>query len=359
MKVVRTIHPIGQGAFYSEKLNTSDGHIYNIVYDCGSDMRFNISKSGQRIVEEAFSKNDSIDILFLSHFHEDHINGVITLAKSVKIKNIVVPYMNIQDLGYIIAIQKNIRKILGYDFTNIVNPFETFGDSHIIMVSPNEGEKEYTLEQLSDAKTKEILSKSKISLAEWCYRPFNLSVNFDIDGIKKELKNNGIIITNLDWLSNPQKVKTVKSIWENINKKINETSLMLYSFPLNGNDDFYCHHIHPPYSHECLLHSHPYHSICNPSCLYTGDITLKEDVLNLIDQVTNGQVGTFQVPHHGAVGSWDHNALSIGKVDFLSYGINNNYKHPGYQVIQDIMQHKILYCVNESLISMMQQLFIK
>ncbi|WP_300790390.1 hypothetical protein [uncultured Bacteroides sp.] len=33
----RIIHPIGQGAFYTEKIE-SCGKIYIIVYDCGSGM---------------------------------------------------------------------------------------------------------------------------------------------------------------------------------------------------------------------------------------------------------------------------------------------------------------------------------
>ena len=35
MEVTRIIHPIGQGAFYTESIKTND-NLYNVVYDCGS-----------------------------------------------------------------------------------------------------------------------------------------------------------------------------------------------------------------------------------------------------------------------------------------------------------------------------------
>ena len=33
MEVTRIIHPIGQGAFYTESIKTND-NLYNVVYDC-------------------------------------------------------------------------------------------------------------------------------------------------------------------------------------------------------------------------------------------------------------------------------------------------------------------------------------
>ena len=44
--IQRTFHPVGQGAFYSERHEN-----YNIVYDCGS---VNVSK-GKKVVSQSFS----------------------------------------------------------------------------------------------------------------------------------------------------------------------------------------------------------------------------------------------------------------------------------------------------------------
>ena len=37
MKLIRTFHPVGHGAFYTERFYDENGNnIANVVYDCGS-----------------------------------------------------------------------------------------------------------------------------------------------------------------------------------------------------------------------------------------------------------------------------------------------------------------------------------
>lgn len=66
MKVVRTFHPIGQGAFYSERYYDDDkpGARHNIVFDCG--VIAGVVKA-RKVVSQSFTGNDVIDYLFLSH----------------------------------------------------------------------------------------------------------------------------------------------------------------------------------------------------------------------------------------------------------------------------------------------------
>ena len=62
MKVIRHIHPIGQGAFYTERFVDDDNTtLANIVYDCGCGT--NISSQAKKMIATSFSKNDVIDIL--------------------------------------------------------------------------------------------------------------------------------------------------------------------------------------------------------------------------------------------------------------------------------------------------------
>ena len=73
MKLIRTFHPIGQGAFYSERhiFTTTE---FTVVYDCGSS-----TIKGKKLetkINSSFPENQIIDILFISHFHADHINGI-------------------------------------------------------------------------------------------------------------------------------------------------------------------------------------------------------------------------------------------------------------------------------------------
>lgn len=89
MEVTRIIHPIGQGAFYTERICSKD-QIYNVVYDCGSGINKNAPKRLIQEIASVFTSNDVVDILFVSHFDNDHINGIRELKKRVKeIRNIV------------------------------------------------------------------------------------------------------------------------------------------------------------------------------------------------------------------------------------------------------------------------------
>tara|TARA_R110002049_G_scaffold283470_1_gene463525 strand:+ start:4961 stop:5272 length:312 start_codon:yes stop_codon:yes gene_type:complete len=86
LKVIRTFHPIGQGGFYSERHNN-----FNIVYDCGAHP---ISNYAKKLAGNVFSKDEYIDVLFISHFDYDHISAIPMLKKSVKnIKSVVIPLL--------------------------------------------------------------------------------------------------------------------------------------------------------------------------------------------------------------------------------------------------------------------------
>ena len=78
----RIFHPIGQGAFYTEKHNN-----LNIVFDCGYWRK---SKKASKLVSQYFKKTDIIKILFISHFDFDHVSLIPTLKKSVANIDVVV-----------------------------------------------------------------------------------------------------------------------------------------------------------------------------------------------------------------------------------------------------------------------------
>ena len=85
-KITRIFHPVGQGAFYSERHDV-DGQKFNIIYDCGS---FNV-RQGTKVVEEAFDENEIIDSLLISHFDFDHISLLQTLIRRCQIRKVVLP----------------------------------------------------------------------------------------------------------------------------------------------------------------------------------------------------------------------------------------------------------------------------
>ena len=92
MRLVRTIHPVGHGCFCSERFYEDGGqNVFNVVYDCGSKT---LAQQDLYSLTDAEFVNDSeIDILFISHFHDDHINGVDHLLSRCKVKKVVVPFV--------------------------------------------------------------------------------------------------------------------------------------------------------------------------------------------------------------------------------------------------------------------------
>ncbi len=75
--VKRSFHPVGQGAFFTEQfLDDSLGTVlYNVVYDCGS-RSIGIKAQMEPEIRNCFHDKKGVDVLFLSHFDDDHINYV-------------------------------------------------------------------------------------------------------------------------------------------------------------------------------------------------------------------------------------------------------------------------------------------
>ena len=74
VQVQRIFYPVGHGAFYVETFHDCKGKFFTFVYDCGSSNKNLIKKC----IEDAVNKGDFIKInaLFISHFDEDHVNGL-------------------------------------------------------------------------------------------------------------------------------------------------------------------------------------------------------------------------------------------------------------------------------------------
>lgn len=95
-------HNIGQGLFYSGLLNKSDSNsqsTFSFVYDCGTFS----SKTLLRQEIDAYklllpgvrnSRNKKLDLLIVSHLHDDHVNGLEYLLKDVDVETVVMPYVD-------------------------------------------------------------------------------------------------------------------------------------------------------------------------------------------------------------------------------------------------------------------------
>lgn len=87
--------PYRTRGFHSEQFKENNKTIANIVYDCGCGLDEKISDEGINVIHTAFNKTDVIDVLFISHFDQDHVNGIEALMNRVaQIKHVVMPLLS-------------------------------------------------------------------------------------------------------------------------------------------------------------------------------------------------------------------------------------------------------------------------
>lgn len=318
----RTFHPVGQGAFYTEKIVTAT-KTYNIVYDCGSITAKELVHLDKQI-KGAFAEGEDIDLLFISHFHADHINGIGHLKKEYKIHKVVLPYLD-EKTKVLTRISLTLEN---EDVAIIDNPKSYFGENTtIIQVKPisdntnNRDQTEYTLEELDD---KDIDSGSKIRMGiDWYYIPYNYELTARSSQFINKLRRLGVSIADIKTIDQiiSKKEKIVKA-YEEINKKLNPLSLVVYS----GNN-------YTRLKTYCNKHCYRYFKSDNAGCLYLGDIDLNQP--NIVDEIKKHlgclweTVSTIQIPHHGSIENFNDSILEPSiKFAVLSYGTTNSFGHP-------------------------------
>lgn len=368
----RIFYPVGQGAFYSERHES-----YNIVYDCGS---MSISK-GKKIVSQRFSKEDIIDILFISHFDYDHISLIEDLKATVKeIRFVVMPLLHPDEKILLF----NIFTALGENNLAILvnNPNKFFGaETRIISVQVYEEKKEEEInseeEEVANIElfnligieqNQEIPSGTPISIdndSDWIFIPFNYEYKSQNNKLLSKLEKNGIDINKLKTVSDydyTKHQKTIKNIYKEVGN-INQNSMFLYSGPQKEN--YQCYQgvywdlrLLSPFSTPSR---HPFPSLSKYSfinlnkyplkdslpcqykvaCLYTGDGDLnKVDMKEIYKDYWN-LIGTIQIPHHGSLKSFNKNILEDQYfLCPISVGKNNSYGHPSREVFREILDHR-------------------
>lgn len=388
MKVQRIIHPVGQGAFYSEQLISDSGKKFTVVYDCGCGMKDQIPQEVESIIEEWLKDIDQIDILFLSHFHNDHINGFDLLRNKAKV--VVLPYISntiknamnqvkasinslkasINSSNYVDNI--DIQNIVNFNiidpslypnvkFVNVVSPKDNITENDLFIpydqnITPNDfgNTNSHFINLLNDESSNtdtnifNIHSEDIIKVFDWYFLPFtheNYSYDNDLSNAINELNT---YIKGIDVITNAH-IKEIKNLYKAIDKNLNNTSMLMFSSPMsldkcNGSKESN-----------------------SPSCLYTGDIKLADNKINQLISTRLGKynIGTLQVPHHGSSYSWRrfNTQTSVSNttshtVYFCSHGLHNFYNHPHKAVLYDFINSShLLYGINENPTTKMVQVF--
>lgn len=111
----RVQHGVGQGSFHSASVEVYEGgrsHRFDYVYDCGALSGGAPTQELKRAIKrmdvdrrQDFGEKGVIDLLVLSHYDQDHINGAKDLVDKCKVKRIVVPYVGPEELALVLLSQ--------------------------------------------------------------------------------------------------------------------------------------------------------------------------------------------------------------------------------------------------------------
>ena len=346
----RTIHPVGQGAFYSEVFE-DDGNVkFTMVYDCGTETPVNkmdLSLKEQIIdFSEHIGKEKSIDLLFISHFHKDHISGLNYLTQKCKVKKTIIPMLTDE-----LILLTRVRNLCNYGkealaadmvirelYFGVEGDNGRFGDVLGVSSFDDERSRAYDIEKYNDKvypKQKTTLNCGEIIAQKdvfWMYRPFNSISPFCQKAIdlKQRLLNEfpSFIYPNGDF-----DATIIVEEYLDVLKKD-------YKDVMGGaNDNIY----------TLVVESSPVKGIMNEEemkkCrgLYYGDFDyLKSGKCpTMMSPAIYSEIGFVQVPHHGSKRNWHTDFLRGAPRQYvISAGTTNGYHHPSYWVVKEIKDKK-------------------
>lgn len=340
--MIRTFHSIGQGAFYTEQFNG-----FTMVYDCGG----NTQEIIQNEIRGTFQKGEKIDALFISHFHNDHINGLEFLLKYCNVQTIYLPLLH--DNAKVQLIIENQRFGIGDQFVeglivspgNIISQTSENKDIEIVFIEPHESD----FIRIEDERATSMPSGQEVSLpalgstkCEWVFVPYNLQYSTLNTSLVSALKADGINVNDMvSELKNKKKkiIRIYKTVLHGT-KNFNMNSLVLYSGPIKSN--------------ECLVQSSyrnwdiPYlwHKPYEAGSLYLGDYNVSEqsimDNLRRVYSTYWDFAGTVQMPHHGSKYNFHRELVKRGTIAIMSTGRFNRYRHPHAVTLKKLIMQKAI-----------------
>lgn len=389
--MIRTFHPIGHGAFYTERFMQGGKYKFSAVFDCGC---FEARKKGMsyarytdrinRAVDSVFSPWEKVDLLFISHFHADHINGIKYLTSLCDVKHIIVPQLtpNIVIEAYVFNYIQTTTEQGDNAANSSVNLWirdlyshrgndNTEGFPRVIEVMPateipkeqerREGQEERNempSTTYSDLDTKGGILSPREAIdycpAEkpdellWRYIPFNPPCSnteqlLNVSPFKEAVVNGNIDFEKLDSILKTTDIKDIKKAYQKAYGNHNSYSMVVFSGI--GAPQWWS-------IEDCCLicgriryHRSP--CFCMYNCLYCGDFEANADypkANNNCDKLRRffrkywREIGLLQVPHHGSEHNMNISLYEPEKVCIISAGETDKYGHPDEPVLEAIRQ---------------------
>ena len=335
LHIHNTQYPVGQGGLHLGEIyvnnydlffNTSN-ELYAYIYDCGAISNLdNLKKQIDDLIENLIlGKNNIVELnvklrklyIFISHLHQDHVNGLPYLRDKLIENNILLPKDKIEIyFPFTSDIEKNIilcsfeynDNIPFDDFKQIViNPSSFLGDNfQVIFIDGNQRDN-----QVKDFQNNTILKDHFENILfeiydKWILRMFYKKFeDKNILPLVEEIKNIDYHLLTKDTIKNIQ--RKFKKYFNG--KELNLSSLCLY------------------FGSEVQNEKYNY--------FHTGDIDLKNpSVQNELKKHYKDLINNFriiQIPHHGSIHNSNLKTLKLLFPNYKKLFVTKQENPNGYQ----------------------------
>lgn len=371
----RMFLPVGQGAFYCEKFSEKDfcGNV-NVVYDCGSISGLSVLKSE---IERVFDQGEIIDAVFLSHLHEDHINGLPILVKRCKVQRVYLPMMDTTDLALMRLAYIARQRLKPMPYENMESEY-IVSERFVLdaLQDPVEAIRRYAdadVVALPVARANDLSGNvhnvandifgEKIDdeiTGRWIYMPFNIRNDDEANKVRRRFvtqfgkypsaQNVASVIADIERnRASKDDLSKIHDMYKGVRDGLNANSMTLYSGSNNSNltQSMDVSIIECPR----FMHEGP-HSTAT-GCLYTGDFVASEDrcywtQLKMAYGWCWNNIGCVQIPHHGSKCNFNDEFLTMPAYNVISAGFGNIYRHPSSLVLSKyLLRHTFPFIVTQ------------
>lgn len=384
--VVYGFFPVGQGLFsygaiiseYEEK------EVFSWVYDCGTSSKIKLVEESVDELEK-IKKRSNIDIIFISHYDEDHINGIDILLNVFSASLLVLPYISFEDI--VVQIGMGNFQVGGKALDMALDPAgyllkKGLSLKSIILVPPDKG-----VEEDIESETVELDDGGEITFSYqgkffehhvpiyikdlhgplsfvgiWDFYTYNAPLKKMVsDELRQRIKlhknNKNICHESLKKLGKMFSEEHGKS-----SRSKNIISTYAFGTPASYVDKTIPQGVNEVFDRSIIN----FNGMCNVKggqedsgfgILYTGDGSLrsKKDMNNfkkssLLNQAKNDCL-CFQVMHHGAESGFNKDVPSLLNPSYSvisSDPSNRGYNHPHKDVILSLYKNRIVQVDKDS-----------
>lgn len=366
MSIKFTYNKVGQGLFYTGQI----GDFY-FVYDCGSKDRDFLERAIEEYHKEIGPRQ--IDLLIISHFHDDHIVGIEHLLENKTVGTVILPYLSPEErlMTYLTEDDTTVAGLPDWYYDFLADPvyfcleapgsFITDKVKKVIVIGGRDGQDDYPMDNVSKegnkisfdkksddqdlrdvvlkleptwddylSKSLEIKShKGHAFIKGWVFRFFNHTFDQkDIDVFGRFIKD----FISVDSLSTTDEIRNIikdrkrrekiRNCYRKLCGDLNHTSLALYHGPWHA--QYRISYPWPFTSFENLtlcgeLNISKIKNDCSEffegkaAQFLTGDMNLNYKWEDLKKHFKNSfsTMGMIQIPHHGSFKSWNKAILDV------------------------------------------------